>query len=77
MCDFGFAASVGKGDEDNLKDFCGTAMYISPEIAAGQKQSHGAAVDWWALGVVLCEMLTGDGWLCIPLLKRLENVTVC
>lgn len=58
MCDFGFAASVGKGD-DGLNDFCGTAMYIAPEIVSGQNHSHGAGVDWWALGVVLYEMLTG------------------
>lgn len=50
---------MGRGDND-LHDFCGTAMYISPEIAAGGgKTSHGAAVDWWAAGVVLYEMLAG------------------
>ena len=59
VCDFGFAASVGKGGDD-LKDFCGTAMYISPEIVGGQSHSHGNGVDWWALGVVLYEMLTGS-----------------
>eukprot|EP00967_Tisochrysis_lutea_P067913 scaffold88840_cov29-Tisochrysis_lutea.AAC.3 len=37
--------------------FCGTAEYIAPE--AIQKVSYDKTVDWWALGVVLFELLTG------------------
>jgi len=35
----------------------GTPEYLSPEILLGQEHSFG--VDWWALGIILFEFLTG------------------
>lgn len=37
--------------------FVGTHEYVSPEVAAGK--SHGNAVDWWALGIFIYEMIYG------------------
>ncbi|KAI3824587.1 hypothetical protein L1987_06050 [Smallanthus sonchifolius] len=37
--------------------FVGTHEYVAPEVASGQ--SHGNAVDWWALGIFIYEMIYG------------------
>lgn len=37
--------------------FVGTEEYLSPEVIQGN--SHGAAVDWWSLGVLIYELIYG------------------
>ncbi|KAL5977400.1 hypothetical protein ACLOJK_021746 [Asimina triloba] len=39
------------------RSFVGTHEYVSPEVAAGK--SHGNAVDWWAFGIFLYELIYG------------------
>lgn len=63
LCDFGFAAIVDMdefSDAGTLSDFCGTAMYVAPEIVGSTTHhKHSTPVDWWSLGVVAFEMITG------------------
>lgn len=36
---------------------CGTSQYLAPEIIG--LKAYGKPVDWWALGVVVFEMVAG------------------
>lgn len=53
LIDFGFS-KIAEGKTFTL---CGTPEYIAPEIL--QNTGHGKAVDWWALGVLIYEMVAG------------------
>ena len=61
--DFGLSKQgIAKGHV-GTKSFCGTAEYLAPEIIL--RKGHGTGVDWWALGMVLFEMLTGTTADCL------------
>jgi len=56
LSDFGLSA-VGVEDAYQVKSSVGTLEYTAPEIL--DKTGHGCAVDWYSLGALMYEMLTG------------------
>ncbi|KXJ74903.1 hypothetical protein RP20_CCG012738 [Aedes albopictus] len=55
LVDFGFAKFIGYSSK--TWTFCGTPEYVAPEIVLNK--GHDRSVDYWALGVLIHELLTG------------------
>ncbi|KAI3381986.1 hypothetical protein SNEBB_008057 [Seison nebaliae] len=56
LTDYGMCKE-GLSNEDRTATFCGTPNYIAPEMLRGEEYSF--SVDWWALGVLMFEMMAG------------------
>jgi serine/threonine protein kinase len=57
LTDFGLSKQDVSEYFTGAKSFCGSVAYLAPEML--KRLGHGKAVDWYLLGVVLYEMLTG------------------
>ena len=53
LIDFGLAKLIGH----EANTLCGTTEYMAPEMIS--EVGHGFAVDWWATGILLYEMVVG------------------
>ncbi|NXX44095.1 CDKL2 protein, partial [Tricholaema leucomelas] len=58
LCDFGFARTLAASGEA-YTDYVATRWYRAPELLVGDSK-YGKAVDVWAIGCLVTEMLTGE-----------------
>ncbi len=56
LADFGLAKELNPGNSDT-KTMCGTPEYLAPEVLSGKR--HNQAIDWWAYGCLVYELMTG------------------
>ncbi|CAN6310831.1 unnamed protein product [Urochloa humidicola] len=68
MCDLGMAAPVRPAGEPYPEETVAALWYRAPELLMGSR-SYGPAIDMWALGCVMAEVLTGE-----PLFGGAETV---
>lgn len=57
LTDFGLS-KVSVDEDDHCKSILGTIEYMAPEVIEGKKYSF--AVDWWSLGALGYDLLTGS-----------------
>eukprot|EP00127_Corallochytrium_limacisporum_P005290 Clim_evm21s202 gene=Clim_evmTU21s202 len=57
LTDFGLSKEALHEPDDKTHTFCGTIEYMAPEVLT--RQGHNKSVDWWSLGALLYDMMTG------------------
>lgn len=60
LTDFGLSKEFLPHEKDQRTySFCGTIEYMAPEVVRGGTTGHDFSVDWWSVGVLTYELLTG------------------
>jgi serine/threonine-protein kinase ULK/ATG1 len=76
LADFGFSRyfnsdnSTFQQEEDLMTSFCGTPLYMAPELLINRK--YDTKADLWSFGVIMYEMLYGTNLFNYP--KNMNNL---
>ncbi|KAF9438825.1 serine/threonine protein kinase psk1 [Entomortierella beljakovae] len=59
LTDFGLSKVPLEDSDGRTNTVCGTIEYMAPEVISGRVH-YDRTVDWWSLGIVIHDMLTGS-----------------
>lgn len=59
LTDFGLSKVPLENADGRTNTVCGTIEYMAPEVISGRVH-YDRTVDWWSLGIVIHDMLTGS-----------------
>jgi serine/threonine protein kinase len=72
--DFGLAKCGVREPDRGALSMCGTPEYMAPEVLT--QQAYGRSVDWWSLGMLTYEMMTGYPPWCVERGRRKRIASV-
>uniref|UniRef100_A0A183EPS0 Protein kinase domain-containing protein n=2 Tax=Gongylonema pulchrum TaxID=637853 RepID=A0A183EPS0_9BILA len=59
LTDFGLSKELTEDELHRANSYCGTIEYMAPEVVERTPGGYDEIVDWWSLGVIAFELLTG------------------
>jgi ribosomal protein S6 kinase alpha-5 len=71
ISDFGLSRMFHPCARHRTYSRCGRVMYMAPEVLARSAEGYDMTVDWWSVGILTCELLTGRS----PFQRELELLT--